>query len=187
LLAAAAAATAFAALAPAPLPLTGETPSGQRWRLEAGAPFRGDGVRPSWCLRLRFTTDITIDGDPFAGDASTCGIRPARRVSGAVVVDCSRDVVYVFGGARSNVRDLTVHPRRGPIIPATWAALPPRSGFSGRTFAFALDTRRLPARIEAVGAGRRVVTRLPSARRLCRPLPGAPDGGQPFGDFQTPR
>lgn len=169
----------------ASLPLTGETTSGQRWRLEAGTA--GSSEKSSWCLNLRYTTDIVVDGDPFVGGTEVCGPRPVRRVSGQVVVDCARDAVFVFGGARSMVKAVTLHMRRGPVLHASRARLPAGSGFRGHTFMLVADARRLPARVEASGAGQRQLLRLPARRELCAPGPGAPDGGEPFADFQSRR
>jgi hypothetical protein len=172
---------------PAALPLAGETPAGQKWRLEAGKADESDDVRASWCARLRYTEDIVVDGDPFVGGLSTCGPWPARRASGAVAVNCTRHSVFVFGGARSTVRAITAHSRLGPVVRATEATLPPKSGFKGYTFMLVLDTRRLPARIQAEGAGQRELIRLPKRSSVCEPHAGAPDGGHPSTSFATRR
>jgi hypothetical protein len=168
----------------AKLPLKGEIKSGQKWRLEAGKPSEGDDVPSSWCFRLRYTKDIVLDGDPYVGGVQTCGMRPAPRVSGLVAVDCARHSVFVFGGARSGVRSVTLHARRGPVVKAQKATLPPNSHFKGYTFLLVGDTRRLPARLEAEGAGQRVLARL-SGRSLCKSFPGAPEGGEPSVEFRS--
>jgi hypothetical protein len=169
----------------AKLPLKGEIKGGQKWRLEAGKPSAGDDVPSSWCFRLRYTKDIVLDGDPYVGGVQTCGMRPAPRVSGVVAVDCARHSVFVFGGARSGVRSVTLHARRGPVVKAQKATLPPNSRFKGYTFLLVGDTRRLPARLEADGAGQRVLARLPGRSSLCKPYPGAPEGGEPWAEFRS--
>jgi hypothetical protein len=167
------------------LPLTGETTSGERWRLEAGHPSPGDDVRSSWCLQLRYTSGTVIDGDPFSAGSGACGRGPARRVSGQVDVDCRLNLVFIYGGTRSRVRSLVLHTRRGAPVSATWAELPPRSGFEGRSFVLVSDVRRFPGRLLARGAGQRQIVRVPGKATLCEPYPGAPDGGGPFASFES--
>jgi hypothetical protein len=89
-----------------PLPLTGATAPGVRYRLQAAAASEGDDAPSSWCLRLRYTGAIVIDGDEFINGINTCGEAPAPRVSGVIQIDCSQRVVFVFGGAHETVEGL---------------------------------------------------------------------------------
>lgn len=168
----------------ADLALTGTTPDAQRWRLQAGTPEPGDDVAASWCLRLRFTGDFVLGDDPFVGGVATCGRRPARRVSGLAVLACRHGAIFVFGGVRAGAGSVSLRPRRGPVVRATLTALPPRAGFDGSTFMIVARTRSLPAAVEADGAE---LARLPGRASVCRPLPGAPRGGEPSLDFETSR
>ena len=169
------------------LPLRGTTERGQQWRLRAAQPASGDDAPASWCLALGYTTGIVVDGDKYTGGLRTCGRRPARRISGMLVVDCERGSVFVFGAVRRGVTDVRLRNPRGLRRRPMFAALPPRSGFSGRTFIAVIDTRQLPARLAASGAGENPVVRVPRRREVCRPHPGAPNGGEPFLDFESDR
>jgi hypothetical protein len=169
----------------AELPLSGKTSDGQRWRLQPYRPVEADDVRPSWCLRLRYATGASVDGDPYGGGLATCGRRPARRVDGVVAIDCSRRSVFVFGGARSAVRSVGLWAAGKRVAPTRYARLPPRSHFSGYTF---LVVGRLPeeqSRIVARGAGQRVLARLPRRSKICAGYPGAPEGGEPLLAFRS--
>jgi hypothetical protein len=167
------------------LPLTGKTADGQRWRLEASKADKDEDVGTSWCFQLRYTKDIVLDGNPFVGGVKTCGPKPAPRVSGFVAIDCARHSVFVFGGTRSSVTGLALRTHRGKVTKASSAVLPPGSQFTGSTFMVVGDTRDLPTRIEASGAGQRVLERIPGRATVCKPSPGAPEGGEPYVDFQS--
>jgi hypothetical protein len=67
-------------------------------------------------------------------------------------------------------------------VRASLAQLPPRSGFSGRSFILVAGLADLPAEIREVNADR-ALARLPDRTDVCAPVPGAPDGGQPFMTF----
>jgi hypothetical protein len=82
---------------------------------------------------------------------------------------------------------VTLHTLRGPVVKARRAELPPRARFDGYTFVLVVDMRRLPARIEASGAGQRVLARIASRSTLCKPLPGAPKGPVWVDDFRSRR
>jgi hypothetical protein len=178
--------TMSSACAAAPgLPLHGTTKRGQEWRLRAAKPTADDDVRPSWCLNLGYTTGVVVNGDKYTGGTTTCGRRPARRISGDVVVDCERGSVFVFGAIRDGVGHVRL--RAGGDRPGTprFAKLPSHSGFSGRAFIAVIDTRQLPARLTADGVGQNPVVRIPRRTQVCRPFPGAPEGGEPFLDFES--
>src|SRR3954469_2985386 len=68
----------------------------------------GDVVASSWCLRLHYTTGITVDGNPFVGGLGICAPDPAPRVSGAYTADCEHNILYVFGGMRRAVGGVEV-------------------------------------------------------------------------------
>lgn len=167
------------------LPLSGKTAGGRRWRLEAGHAGKDEAVPTSWCLKLEYTKDVVVDGNPLVGGAKTCGPRLAPRVSGIVAIDCARQSVFVFGGARSGVGSLAVRTRSGALVRARRAELPRWSRFKGYAFMLVGDVRRLPARVEASGAGERVLARIPGRSSVCTSLPGAPKGGEPFLEFRS--
>jgi hypothetical protein len=96
----------LAASAPRELPLRGTTDRGQEWRLRAAKPPADDDVASSWCLNLGYTTGVIIDGDKYSGGLTSCGRRPARRISGMIAADCERGSVFVYGAVRRGVRQL---------------------------------------------------------------------------------
>lgn len=173
---------AAGATAPATLPLTGTTPHGERFRVQAGPAEPGDDVRTSWCLRLRYTHELSIDGDPFTGGASTCGPSPAPPVSGLATADCEHRTLFVFGGRRTGARGVELVTHDGVVTRAREAVLPPRAGFAGRTFALAADLDTFPATLRETARGHRIVARFASRARICVPVPGAPSGGTPLLD-----
>jgi hypothetical protein len=168
------------------LPLIRHAPHGQRFRLAAGKPIAGDDVASSWCLRLRYTTGITVDGNPFVGGLDSCGADPAPRVSGAYTADCEHNILYVFGGMRRAVDGVEVVRADGRTARAYVAALPKHSGFSGHSFVTALTMVNFPATVRETSAERPTIARLPSRRQLCAAAPGQPEpwaGGS--GDFES--
>jgi hypothetical protein len=174
-----------AASAPRELPLRGKTDRGQEWRLRAARPPADEDAPSSWCLKLDYTTGVVIDGDKYAGGLTTCGRRPARRISGVIAADCEAGSVFVFGAVRRGVHDVRLRNRRGLRRNPTFASLPPHSGFRGRTFIVVIDTRQLPAWLTAEGVSENPITRIPRQSQLCQPYPGAPAGGDPFADFES--
>ena len=180
---AALASAAIAVSATADLPLRGTTERGQEWRLRAAKQMRAG----SWCLDLGYTTGVVLDGDRYAGGLRTCGRRPARRVSGVIAVDCERGGVFVFGGARRGISRLRLRNDRGLRRVPRFASVPPAAGFRGRIFIAVAGVRDLPLRLTARGDGQRTIARVAGRSRVCRPHPGAPNGGEPFMDFETRR
>lgn len=167
----------------APLPLTGATTAGVRYRLQAGVASEGDDAPASWCLRLRYTGEIVIDGDEFTQGLSTCGEVPAPRVSGVIAIDCSQRVVFVFGGAHETVEGLELVSEPGGSVRARLGDLPPRSGFVGKSFILVADVGDLPGEVREANADGAAVARIPDEDAVCQPVPGAPEGGQPFMSF----
>ena len=168
------------------LPLKGTTARGQEWRLRAAEPFPDDDVPSSWCLDLAYTNGAVVDGDRYGGGLRTCGRRPARRISGMIVVDC-QGATFVFGAVRSGVRHVRIRRGRHPTQTPRFANPPPRSGFSGRTFIAVLHNRRSARRLTARGAGRNPIVRIPARSDVCRRIPGAPKRDQGFLEFETPK
>jgi hypothetical protein len=166
-----------------PLPLTGATPAGVRYRLQAAAASRGDDVSSSWCLRLRYSGDIVIDGDEFSEGIDTCGEVPAPRVSGVVQIDCSQRAVFVFGGAHETVEGLELVSEPGGSVRAALGELPPRSGFVGKSFILVADVGDLPGEVREENSDRAAVVRIPDEDAACEAVPGAPEGDQPFLTF----
>src|SRR3954452_3698693 len=111
------------------LPLYGTTKRGQEWRLRAAKPTSGDDVPRSWCLNLGYTTGVVINGKKYSGGLTTCGRRPARRISGMTLVDCERGAVFVFGAVRRHVGNVRLRDRRGRKQRPMFAKLPTRSAF----------------------------------------------------------
>src|SRR4051812_37761999 len=167
------------------LPLYGTTKRGQEWRLRAAKPTSGDDVPRSWCLNLGYTTGVVLNGKKYSGGLTTCGRRPARRISGMTLVDCERGAVFVFGALRRHVGNVRLRDRRGRKHRPTFAPLPTHSGFEGRTFIVVIDVSDLPGRLTADGAGQIPVARIPRRSDVCQPQPGAPKGGEPFADFAS--
>lgn len=168
------------------LPLTRDAPHGQRFRLAAGKPMPGDDVASSWCLRLRYTTGVTVNGNPFGGGLDSCGPKPAPRVSGSFIADCEHNILYLFGGVRRAVDGIEVVRADGRTARAYAAALPKHSGFSGHTFVTALTMVNYPATVRETSAGRPAIARLPSRRQLCAAAPGQPEPSTgAFGDFES--
>lgn len=170
--------------APRTLPLYGTTDRGQEWRLRPGKPVPDDDVASSWCLRLDYTTDVVLENDKYTGGLAACGRRPTRRISGIVAVDCERGSVFVFGAVR-RVHDVRLRNRRALRREPTFASLPPRVRFGGRSFIVVIDIDQLPARLTGEGAGKNPIVRIPRRSKICRPHRGAPKGGEPFLDFES--
>lgn len=165
---------------PEALPVTHDAPNGQRFRLAAYKPEPGDDVATSWCLRLRYTAGIIVDGNPFTGGLATCGVKPAPRVSGAYVADCAHNILYVFGAMRRAVDGVEVVRADGRAVPASVAVLPKGSGFSGRSFVAAITMVHFPATVRETSGRRTRGARLALRRDLCAAPPGRPepeDGG----------
>jgi hypothetical protein len=179
-----AAATPAHAVKTAALPLTRDAPDGQRVRLSRGKPVAGDDSPASWCLRLRYTTGSTLNGDPFAEGMDICGSRPAPRVSGAYTADCEHNILYVFGGISRAVDGVDVVRADGVTAHAGLAELPNGSGFSGHAFVVAIKMFNFPATVRETSVPR-PGARLPLRREICFAPPGRPEpasGG--FGDFR---
>jgi hypothetical protein len=163
-----------------PLPLTGATTGGVRYRLQAA---EGDDVPSSWCLRLRYTGEIVIADDEFIEGIKTCGEAPAPRVSGVIQIACPQRLVFVFGGANETVEGLELVSDPGTSVSARLGELPPQSGFAGKSFILVADVGDLPAAVREENSDRAALARIPNEDKLCEPVPGAPEGPQPFMTF----
>jgi hypothetical protein len=169
------------------LPLSGTTARGHDWRLQAAKPEAGDDVAGTWCLKLRYTTGIIVNGNRFGGGLKTCGRQPPPRVSGMAVIDCERGSVFVFGAARATAKRVRVRDRDRRRVKPDFASLPARSGFKGRAFIAVIDVRHLPVKLTASRAGQNPIVRIPERSEVCVPHPGAPEGGEPFVEFASSR
>jgi hypothetical protein len=168
----------------APLPLTRATTAGVRYRLQAAAAFEDDDVPASWCLRLRYTGEIVLDGDEFVAGIRTCGEAPAPRISGTIEIDCPQHLVFVFGGVHETVEGLELLSESGGgSVRARLGELPPRSGFAGKSFILVADVDDLPAEIKEKNSHDAAEVRIPDEDGLCQAGPGAPEGGHPFMTF----
>ena len=172
---------------PRELPIEGTTSSGTDWRLQAAKPSADGKLKSSWCLRLRYTTDVAVDGDSFTGGLKTCGRTPAARLSGAAVVDCAENAVFVFGAMRSAARRVRLRDSSGARTKPTLAALPAGSDFRGRSFIVAIETRALPAELLASRVGGSPVLRVPRRRKLCKRASDEPAQRVSFVEFQSAR
>ena len=170
----------------APLPLRGTTPTDERYRLQAAAHPRDEDVPVSWCLKLRYTSDFILSGDPFVAGAGTCGPAPAPPTSGLISIDCRQRVVFVFGAARSRVRGLKLQSQQDGTTRARLAELPPHAGFAGKSFLLVVDLDALPAVLRERHSSRPAIVRIPAEDEVCEPHPGAPEGGQPLISFPEP-
>lgn len=152
-----------------PLPLTVRAPDKTMVKVTAARASEGDDVPSSWCLALD-DLGVNIIGDEHT-DADelpegVCGPDPAPPVSGSIVIACDQRYVVALGATRGTSTELSITAPGQAAARAHYAALPPKSGFQGRSYLVVAPLNNRGATLKSNHSSSPVF-RIPPLSRAC--------------------